>query len=82
MPVVLTDNIACELALSNDTQGIFRELVYDVVEINTSQVETNLDDLRPKIIPISLVKKEFIISIKQVFGRLLDVKHRGTAYNE
>jgi hypothetical protein len=29
MPVLLTDNIACELGLSNGTQGIFRELVYD-----------------------------------------------------
>ena len=29
MPVLLTDNIACELGLSNGTQGIFCELVYD-----------------------------------------------------
>ncbi len=29
MHVLLTDNIACELGLSNGTQGIFRELVYD-----------------------------------------------------
>ncbi|CAF1926220.1 unnamed protein product [Rotaria magnacalcarata] len=29
MPVLLTDNIACELRLSNGTQGIFRELEYD-----------------------------------------------------
>ena len=29
MPVLLTDNIACELGLSNGTQGIFREVVYD-----------------------------------------------------
>ena len=29
MPVLLTDNIACELGLSNGTQGIFRELIYD-----------------------------------------------------
>ncbi len=85
MPVLLTDNIACELELSNGTQGIFRELVYDnqedltifkvksevfpsntiykrkplyaLVKINTSQVETNLDGLRPKLIPILLVKK-------------------------
>ncbi len=84
MPVLLTDNIACELRLSNGTQGIFRELVYDdqkdpdrlkvksevfpsntiyvrkpiyaLVEINTSQVETSLDGLHPKLIPIPLVK--------------------------
>ncbi len=32
MPVFLTDNIGCELELSNGTQGIFRELVYDYQE--------------------------------------------------
>jgi hypothetical protein len=44
------------------------------VEINTSQVEKNLDGLLPKIIPISLVKKEFTIPINHLFGRLLDDK--------
>jgi len=29
IPAFLTDNIACELGLSNGIQGIFRELVYD-----------------------------------------------------
>lgn len=29
MPVLLQENIACELGLSNGSQGIFRELVYD-----------------------------------------------------
>ena len=85
MPVLLTDNIACELGLSNGIQGIFRELVYDVkedpvtfnmnnaifqsdsiyvrkplyalVEMDSSQVETNLDGLQPKLIPMTLVKK-------------------------
>jgi len=98
MPVLLTDNIACELGLSNGTQEIFRELIYDdheepdslkvrsevfpsntiyirkplyaLVEINTSQVETSLDGLRPKLIPIPLIKKQFTIPIKQLFGRL------------
>ncbi|CAF1369224.1 unnamed protein product [Adineta steineri] len=97
MPVLLTDNIACELGLSNGTQGIFRELIYDdqedtdglkiksevfpsntiyirkplyaLVEINTSQLETSLDGLRPKLIPIPLIKKQFAVSIKQLFGR-------------
>jgi hypothetical protein len=100
MPVLLTDNIACELGLSNGTQGIFRELVYDdqenpvtfnmnnavfppntiyvrkplysLVKINSSQVETSLDGLQSKLIPISLVKKEFSISIKQLLGPLLE----------
>ena len=90
MPVLLTDNIACELGLSNGTQGIFRELVYDdqedsvtdnmkntifpttttyirkplyaLVEINSSQIETNLDGLQSKLIPISLVRKEFTVT--------------------
>ena len=100
MPVLLTDNIACELGLSNSTQGIFRELVYDdqedsvtdnmkntifpttttyirkplyaLVEINSSQIETNLDGLQSKLIPISLVKKEFTVSINQILGPLLE----------
>jgi hypothetical protein len=100
MPVLLTDNIACELGLSNGTQGIFRELIYDdqedpnglkvrsevfpsntiyirkplyaLVEINTSQVETSLDGLRPKLIPIPLTKKRFTVSIKQLFGRQVE----------
>ncbi len=105
MPVLLTDNIACELGLSNGTQGIFRELVYDnqedptifrvkrevfpsntiytrkplyaLVEINTSQVETNLDGLSRKLIPIPLVKKQFTVPIKQLFGRLFERGHGG-----
>ncbi|CAF1688155.1 unnamed protein product, partial [Adineta ricciae] len=100
MHLLLTDNIAYELGLSNGTQGIFRELVYDdqegpgdfkiksdifpsntiyirkplytLVEINTSHVETNLDSLRPKLIPIPLIKKRFTVPIKQLFGHSLD----------
>ena len=45
---------------------------YALVEMNSSQVETNLDGLQPKLIPISLVKKEFSISIKQLLGPLLE----------
>ena len=98
--MLLTDNIACEQGLSNGTQGVFRELVYDdkedpvtinmnnaifpsnsiyvrkplyaLVEMNSSQVETNVDGLQSKLIPISLVKKEFSISIKQLLGPLLE----------
>ncbi|CAF1523971.1 unnamed protein product [Adineta ricciae] len=79
MPVLLTNNIACELGLTNDKNGVFpsntiyvRKPLYALVEINTSQVETNLDGLRPKLIPIPLVKKQFTVPIKQLFGRLLD----------
>ena len=100
MPMLLTDNIACELGLSNGTRGIFRELIYDdqespssykinndvflsdtiyirkplnaLVEISTSQLETSLDVLRPKLIPIPLIKKRFTVSVKQLFGGLLE----------
>ena len=33
---------------------------------------TSLDGLQPKLIPISLVRKEFTISIKQLLGPLLE----------
>ena len=100
MPVLLTDNIACELGLSNGTQGIFRELVYDdqeessalavksdvfpsntvyirkplyaLVEISSSQLGNCLDGLPPKIIPIPLIKKQFTVSIRQLFGQLFE----------
>lgn len=39
MPVLLQENIACELGLSNGTQGIFRELVYT----ETSNSDTSFD---------------------------------------
>ncbi|CAF4386937.1 unnamed protein product, partial [Didymodactylos carnosus] len=35
-PVLLQDNIACELSLSNGTPGIFRKLVYDETAEHTS----------------------------------------------
>lgn len=40
MPVLLQENIACELGLSNGTQGIFRELVYD----RTSELSYGSDE--------------------------------------
>ena len=49
-----------------------RKPLYVLVEMNSSQVETNLHGLQPKLIPISLVKKEFSISIKQLLGPLLE----------
>ncbi|CAF1653105.1 unnamed protein product, partial [Adineta ricciae] len=36
MPVLLQENIACELGLSNATQGIFRELIYDHMSERTT----------------------------------------------
>jgi len=49
-----------------------RKPLYALVEINTSRVETSLDGLRPKLIPIPLIKKEFTVPIKQLFGRLFE----------
>jgi hypothetical protein len=100
MPVLLTDNVACELRLSNSIQGTFRELLYDnqedptifkvisevfpsntiytrkplyaLVEINRLQVKTNLNGLRPKLIPIPLGKKQFTVPIKYLFGQLFE----------
>lgn len=45
--------------------------MYALVEIKTSQLETSLDGLPPKIIPIPLIKKQFNVPIKQLFGRLI-----------
>ncbi|CAF1272418.1 unnamed protein product [Rotaria sp. Silwood1] len=39
MPVLLTDNVATELGLSNGTKGIFRQIVYE--ELDTSLTYTN-----------------------------------------
>lgn len=36
MPVLLQENIACELGLSNGTSGIFRKLIYDTIHENTN----------------------------------------------
>ena len=40
MPVLLQENIACELGLSNGTQGVFRELIYD----QTSELTNGSDE--------------------------------------
>ena len=40
MPVLLQENIACELGLSNGTRGVFRELVYDY----TSELTNGSDE--------------------------------------
>jgi len=40
MPVLLQENIACELGLSNGTQGVFSELAYD----QTSELTNGSDE--------------------------------------
>ncbi len=54
-----------------------RKPLYALVEINTSQVETSLDGLRPTLVSISLVKKEFTTPIKQLFSRLIEQRPGG-----
>jgi hypothetical protein len=53
-----------------------RKPLYALVEINTSQLETSLDGLRSKLIPIPLTKKQFSVSIKQLFGLLFERDQR------
>ncbi|CAF4250831.1 unnamed protein product, partial [Rotaria sordida] len=78
MPVILTQNIAIELGLINDVNGIFRHLVYQtdfvstdvlseifpkntqyihrplyvLIEIAKSKIESNLEELQSKLVPI------------------------------
>ncbi len=52
------------------------------MEINTSQVETSLDGLPPKVIPIPLIKKQFTVPIKQLFGRLIEHVQGGEKVSE
>jgi hypothetical protein len=42
------------------------------VEIHTTQVETSLAGLRPKLISIPLIKKRFTVPIKKLFSHLLE----------
>lgn len=42
MPVLLQENIACELGLSNGTSGIFRKLIYDQKSEYTKGSEESL----------------------------------------
>jgi hypothetical protein len=48
MPILLQENIACELGLSNGTPGIFHKLVYNP----TSDSDTNFDE---KIFPMDTI---------------------------
>ena len=62
--------VKSEVFLSN-TRYI-RKPLYALVATSTSQVETNLDGLCPKLIPNPLIKKRFIIPIKQIFEHLFE----------
>ncbi len=48
-----------------------RKPLYALVKIEPSKAETSLDGLGRKLIPISLVKKQFSVGTKHLFGRLI-----------
>lgn len=92
MPVLLTENLATELGLSNGTRGIFRQLVYEDSSDNTSveeamfpkntkfitqpkyalveflscKLESSLDKLERKIVPIAVSEQTFLFDIKDL----------------
>jgi hypothetical protein len=49
------------------------------MEINISQSKTSLDGLRPKLICIPTIKKQFSVPVKQLFGQLFErTQSKGT----
>ena len=94
MPVLLTKNVATELALSNGTHGIFRQVVYKespadvqfhntnfpantkfithpkyaLVEFSHCKVDSELAELQPKIIPITISEKTFLFDAKELLS--------------
>ncbi|CAF4807081.1 unnamed protein product, partial [Rotaria socialis] len=42
MPVLLQENIACEIGLSNGTLGIFHELIYDETKEHTTGTDESI----------------------------------------
>ncbi|CAF3530772.1 unnamed protein product [Rotaria sp. Silwood1] len=60
VPVLLTENVAIELGLSNGTRGIFRQLVYDESPEDVRYQDKNFPlntkfITQPKILPNKLV---------------------------
>jgi ATP-dependent exoDNAse (exonuclease V) alpha subunit len=94
MPILLTENVATELGLSNGTRGIFRQLVYEessenvwfnetvfpkntkfitqpkyaLVEFLTCKLDSGLDKLEPKIIPIPVSEQTFLFDVKELLA--------------
>ena len=92
MPVLLTENLATELGLSNGTRGIFRQLVYEdssdnilleetmfpkntkfitqpkyaLVEFLSCKLESSLDKLERKLVPIAVSEQTFLFDIKDL----------------
>ena len=91
MPVLLTENIATELGLSNGARGIFHQLIYDnstdiydlneetfpvnskfitqpkyaLVEFPNCKVESALETLAPKMIPIPVSEQSFTFDVSE-----------------
>ncbi|CAF1486450.1 unnamed protein product [Adineta ricciae] len=91
IPVLLTENIATELGLSNGVRGIFHQLIYDnssdthdfndeifpantklitqpkyaLVEFPNCKLESALDTLTPKMIPIPVSEQTFSFDVSE-----------------
>lgn len=108
MPVLLTENTATELGLSNGSRGIFRQLVYEdntdevpfdetvfpkhtkcvahpkyaLVEFTSCKLETGLQELQSKIIPIAVTEQTFLFDIKELLNettlKAAKITNRGT----
>ncbi|CAF4668380.1 unnamed protein product, partial [Rotaria socialis] len=66
MPVLLQENIACEIGLSNGTLGIFHELIYDETKEHTTGADE--ESLDPLIIPIPVVEKTFEVNLEKLYA--------------
>ena len=95
MPVLLTENVATELGLSNGARGIFHQLVYEepsadiqfqdknfptntkfitqpkyaLVEFPNCKLDSELAELRTKIIPISISEQTFLFDVKELLAQ-------------
>ncbi|CAM4929119.1 unnamed protein product [Rotaria socialis] len=94
MPVLLTENVARELGLSNGTCGIYHQLVYEessadiqfhdknfptnikfitqlkyaLVEFPNCKLDSELAELRAKIIPISTNEQIFLFDLNELLA--------------
>ena len=95
MPVLLTENIATELGLSNGARGIFHQLIYDnssgvydfddesfpantkfitqpkyaLVEFPNCKLESGLEKLTLKMIPIAVSEQTFSFDVSEILPK-------------
>ncbi|CAF1378844.1 unnamed protein product, partial [Didymodactylos carnosus] len=92
MPLLLTDNLATELRLSNATIGDFppdtmfmRKPLYALVEIQKPNISSKLDTLPQKLVPRALVEETFEVECKELLSeeerrkRMTKIKLKGSA---